>query len=208
MINCWRKNFVTLLIGNGLIFYAAVVYAAAPMGKFVDLPKIMTALIDNLHAVIQLVVASAYVVGIWFITSAINELRIYGQARTMTPLQINFTGPLSRFLAGIALLFLPGIIDVSIYSLWNYGASQASILRFDTTGTAEWDKVFDGIRLIVQAFGYISIIRGFILISRAGSQRAQPGAFGKGVMHIAGGILAVNIIATIKVIEYSLGFTT
>lgn len=204
-----QKKIITSLISSSLIFYAAATYAAVtPPGKFVDLAKMMTALVDNLHAVIQLIVATSYVMGIWFILSAVNELRIYGQIRTMMPVDIGFTGPLARLLAGIALLFFPGIIDISIYSLWNYGSSQASLLRFETTGTSEWDKIFDGIRIIVQTFGYVAIIRGFTLLSRAGRKTAQPGSFGKGMMHIAGGILAVNIVATVKVIQYSLGFVT
>jgi len=172
-----------------------------------DMAKIMRALGANLHTVIKLLIATSYVIGVWFISTAINELRIYGQARTMMPLQTTFTGPLSKLLAGTLLLFMPGIIDVSIYTLWGYGVETASTLRFDTTGSEQWDGMMNGIRILIQTFGYVSMIRGFILLSRLGKQQSQPGMFGKGIMHVVGGILAVNIVETIRLIHNTLGFT-
>lgn len=202
---------ITIFFVMVLLLYENVALGGGQTGGFnvptaADLARIMQNLGENLHTIIKFLIATSYVMGVWFISSAVNELRIYGQARTMMPLQTSFTGPLARLLAGIVLLFLPGVIDISIYSLWNYGAAEASTLRFDTTGSTQWDAVMNGIRLLIQTFGYISIMRGFILLSRIGKQGAQPGMFGKGIMHVLGGILAVNIIATVRLIEATLGF--
>lgn len=189
-----------------LLLYCNVALADFTVPTASDLAKIMRTVGENMHDIIQFLIATSYVIGVWFITSAVNELRIYGQARTMMPLQTSFTGPLAKFFVGVVLLFLPGVIDISIYSLWEYGASEASMLRFDTTGSTQWDAVMNGVRLLIQTFGYVSIMRGFILLSRIGKQGAQPGMFGKGIMHILGGIMAVNIVATVKVLEATLGF--
>lgn len=171
-----------------------------------DIAKMMATLSESLQTIIQLLVATSYVIGFWFITASVNELRIYGQARTMTPLNTSFTGPLARLLCGFVLLFFPGIINISIYSLWGYDSATASMLRFETNGNSQWNAIMDGIRLLTQTFGYISIMRGFISLSRMGKQGGgQPGTFGKGLMHVIGGVMAVNIVATVGVIKSSLG---
>lgn len=202
------KNIATLiLIGVAFFLCTSVTYAEIGAQPGSELAKILTNLGQDLHKVIKFLVACSYVIGVWFISSAVNELRIYGQARTMMPLQTSFTGPLARLMVGIMMLFFPALIDVSIYSLWGYGVTTASALRFDTTKSSTWDAAMDGLRILIQTLGYISIIRGLIQLSRAGKQGMQPGTFGKGVMHIVGGILAVNIVATVKMFKVSLGLS-
>ena len=45
----------------------------------------------------------------------------------------------------------------------------------------------------------VAILRGFLILSKATGQGAQPGTISKGIIHIFGGILAVNIVTTVKV---------
>lgn len=188
-----------------LLFFAPVAYAESITPSYGDLGKILDAVGKNLTGVVYFLVACSYVVGVWFISSAINELRIYGQARTMMPISVAFTGPLTRLLVGTIMLFFPGFIDVSIYTLWNYSASYAATLRFDSVKTDTGYKIMNGIRVLVQTFGYVSVMRGMISISRAGRQQSQPGIVGKGMMHVIGGVLAINIVATVSVIKATLG---
>ena len=49
---------------------------------------------------------------------------------------------------------------------------------------------------LVQVMGVIAFIRGWVLLGHAGEQNAQQGMFGKGLTHIIGGILAINIVGT------------
>lgn len=40
---------------------------------------------------------------------------------------------------------------------------------------------------IVRVVGYVSFVRGFIILSNASGQGAQQGTFGKGIIHVIGG---------------------
>ena len=51
------------------------------------------------------------------------------------------------------------------------------------------------------AGGECAFIHGWILIARAASQGQPPGGTGKGLMHVFGGILAMNIVRTLDVIH-------
>lgn len=60
---------------------------------------------------------------------------------------------------------------------------------------------------IVRVVGYVSFVRGLVMLSHSADQGSQQGSFGKGFMHIIGGILAINIVETITVIGNTLGFS-
>ena len=61
---------------------------------------------------------------------------------------------------------------------------------------------------IVKAVGYVSFVRGFVILAHSTHQGAQQGTVGKGILYIVGGVLAINIGATIKVIQNSIGIAS
>ena len=58
--------------------------------------------------------------------------------------------------------------------------------------------------IIFQTIGLYAFTRGWILIARAASQGQQPGGTGKGLMHVFGGVLAVNIVGTVELLKNTL----
>ncbi len=58
--------------------------------------------------------------------------------------------------------------------------------------------------IIIQTIGLYAFARGWVLIARGAGQGQQPGNTGKGLMHIFGGILAVNIVGTVEMINNTL----
>lgn len=153
--------------------------------------------------VIRFIAACAYVTGFWFIYSAVQQLRIYGNARTMMPTHIAFTEPLLRFAIGIMMIYLPTIIKVLTYSLW---ATGGDFTYTPAAAGSFWQQIIDSCIQIVRVVGYISFVRGLIVMSRASRQGVPPGMVGKGMMHIIGGILAINIDSTVLLIEKTFGF--
>jgi intracellular multiplication protein IcmC len=190
-----------------LLLFTANAMAAAGDGGFYgyvkDFGYMITALKENLPAVVRLLNATAYVTGIWFIFSAIHELRIYGQARTMMPGNIQLNGPVTKLILGALLLFLPGTIDMASFTLWGYG--KENIQEYYTVADTVWAPVFNGVLALVRVVGYIAFIRGILLLSRSAGQQKQPGMFGKGLIFLIGGILSINIIGTIKMIQATFG---
>lgn len=147
----------------------------------------------------RFIVACSYVLGFWFIYSAIQELKVYGQARTMMPLNSSFTGPLAKFLIGTVLMYLPSMVQVGVWTLWNYDVHSSQFIMYpDATHFHEAAIVAV---VIIRIIGYVSFVRGFVMLSRIAHQSNPPGMTGKAILHIIGGLLAINIMGTLKIME-------
>lgn len=193
----WRATLFILLMG-----VLTTSCSNIPSGDF---EKMVTALSQNLPGVIKFLIAFAYVSGFWLIFSAMHELRIYGQMRTMMPTNVNFSGPVARMAIGALLMFLPGTLDYSLYSLWGYGTS--SVMSYPSDMPAGTEPVIRALIGLTRVIGYIAFIRGFTILTRTTRQNAPPGITGKALMHIFGGIMAINIVGTINVLKTTLGMT-
>ena len=58
---------------------------------------------------------------------------------------------------------------------------------------------------IIQLIGLFAFLRGGMILARVGKQGTQPGTVSKGVVHLIGGILAINITTTVNVVVNTLG---
>ena len=55
--------------------------------------------------------------------------------------------------------------------------------------------------LIIQTVGLAAFVRGWLLIARGASGGQQQGGMGKGLVHVLGGIMAINIVQTVTIIN-------
>ena len=176
-----------------------------------DFNTMLNALSKNTGPIIYLVVAIAYVIGMWFIISAIIELKTVGQSQAQTSQTHGaISGPIIKLVVGVLLLYLPSTVDVGVLTLWGQGAfnSGASILSYTPKASDPFAPAKAGAIAVVRVVGYVSFVRGLVMLSHTSNQGGgQPGTFGKGIAHIIGGILAINIVATIAIISNSLGLS-
>lgn len=200
----FNKQFWLLVVFLFLPFVAT--YAKPP-----DFNTMLYALKQNAGPIIRLVVAIAYVTGLWFIVSAIQQLKTIGQSQQMMQ-QHTLGGPLIKFIVGLMLLYLPSVIDISVWTLWGHsamGSAAEDVMSYNPSAADPYAGAKEGAIAIVRVVGYVSFVRGLIVLSRAGStQSAQPGTIGKGIIHMIGGILAINIVETIRIIGNTLGIST
>ena len=198
-----NKQLEFWIAGLLLIVPFASVYAID-----IDFNSMLSAMQDNAGAIIKLVVATAYVIGIWFIFSAIIGLKKMGNSSMQQ--QSGIGGPLLKFIIGLLLLYLPSAIDVSVGSIWGHtaiGSEASSYMEYKATSGDPYSGAKAGAIALIRVMGYISFVRGLIILSHSGDQGSQSGTFGKGIVHIIGGILAINIVGSVKVIANTLGFT-
>ncbi len=181
------------------------VLPATAFSATVNFATMLGALKNNAGPIITFTVAVAYVIGIWFMISAIMELKKIGESAGGAHGTLG--GPLLKFIVGVLLVYLPSTIDISAGTLWGASGVQ-SALSYSPAGGDMFAPAKQGALAIIQVVGYISFVRGLIMLSHSSDQGSQAGSFGKGLMHIIGGILAINIIATIRIIGNSLGFST
>lgn len=178
---------------------------AADSGSFIDFTAMMVALRSNLPAVLRMIVAISYVMGAWFVYSGFYTLKLYGDARTMMSNNASFGPPLFRVLLGASLLFMPRMIKIFIYSIWGAGYQP---LDYPTDwASSDGQEVIKAAIAVVRIMGYIAFVRGFSMLGKATRQGAQPGMYGKGIMHVVGGILCINIVGTITIIRNSFGYS-
>jgi intracellular multiplication protein IcmC len=170
---------------------------------------IITNLAKTVAPLERLITASTYLLGIIFVFKGIHTLKVYGEGRTQMSGSTSIKEPLVYFLVGAALLYFPTTFDILMKTTFDY----TNVLQYapiDSPNQA-LNSLFGGsssvgrpLTMLIQVIGLIAFVRGWILIARGASQGQPPGNTGKGLMHVFGGILAVNIVGTLNVLNKTL----
>jgi uncharacterized membrane protein HdeD (DUF308 family) len=162
------------------------------------------AILANLEKTIpnlmSMVTAIAYVMGMYFIIDGIIKLKHVGEMRTQMSHEHSMSGPIIKIAVGTLLLYLPTSVNVGMSTFWTNPNPYGYQLQDD-----QWAQFMNVCFLVVQFIGTIAFIRGLILLSHAGGGHGQQGAFGRGVTHVIGGILCINIYGFIQVILMTIG---
>lgn len=121
----------------------------------------------------------------------------------------NAKEPITYLLVGAMLIYFPTTFSIFMQSTFGY----QNILQYApvNSGNSALNTLFGSgsvvgrpLTIIIQVIGLIAFVRGWVLIARAASSGGQPGATGKGLMHVFGGILAINIVGTLEMINNTL----
>lgn len=160
----------------------------------------------NVQPIQKLVTGAAYVMGLLFAFKALYCLKVYGEARTMMASNATAKEPLMYLFVAAVFLVSPKAVSVLLASTFG----STNILEYAPMNNKFQPlyEVFgygsDAIQpmmMIIQTLGYIAFIRGWVLVARSSSQGQQPGGVGKGLMHVFGGILAINIVSTLQIVN-------
>jgi len=170
----------------------------------------LTTITSSLISVQQLITASAWLMGISFVVKAIYSMKSVAEQKTQQSSHGSLKEPLFYLLAGAMLIYLPTAVHIFLNSTFGEGAQILAYAPLDS-GNSTLNKLFGQssslgpiIALVVQVVGVIAFIRGWVLIARSASQGQQPGGVGKGLAHVFGGILAMNIVGTLQIVNNTL----
>ncbi|MCA0402780.1 MAG: type IV secretion protein IcmC [Proteobacteria bacterium] len=170
---------------------------------------ILNNIASNLAPVERLVTGFAYLMGLAFAFKAIYTLKSYGESKTMSASSGNLKEPIIYLLVAAVFIYFPTALAVLLST--TFGSS--SILQYAPVNSSNTtianifgsnSSVGRSLTLIIQVIGVIAFVRGWILIARSASSGQPPGGTGKGFMHVFGGILAMNFVATLTVINNTL----
>lgn len=161
-----------------------------------DLIVIFNNLSRSLPAVEQLMGGFAYVFGLIFCLTALIKLKeAFNEGEGG-----RLTAPIAYFLTGIALLFLPSMVDSFSSTLFGM---QENVLAYSQTDPYD---IYSSIVILVQTIGFVWFIRGCILMSHSsqpqGGQEGRKGFGPKGLLFIVGGLFAINIHSTVNMLDY------
>lgn len=175
-----------------------------------DYLNIFKNLKPSLLQVQKLITAVAYLMGVHFLIKGVSALKHAGEMRSHMSQQHSMKEPIYYLLVGSMLLYLPSGLSVFLGTVFGsdeiLGYSQLSSSSaflnsmFGAAGVFGEDMV-----LFVQIIGLIAFVRGWLMVAKGAQQGGhQQGGMGKGMMHIFGGILAINIVQTLNVISNTL----
>jgi intracellular multiplication protein IcmC len=158
----------------------------------------------------KLITAIAYVMGVHFLIKGVGALKHAGEMRSHMSQQHSMKEPIFYLLSGSMLIYLPSAISVFLSTVFGsddilqYNQLQSSnpIVNtlFGAAGVFGEDMI-----LFIQIIGLVAFVRGWMMVAKGASQSGhQQGGLGKGMMHIFGGIMAINIVQTLNVINETL----
>lgn len=169
-----------------------------------DNADIFKNLAKSLVPVQTLVIGTSYIIGFAFAFKAIYSLKVYGESRSMMASHTSMKEPIVYLFVAAIFIYFPDGLHMLLATTFG----DSSILRYEDVNTSNStiNSLFSGavgpyFTIFIQTIGIIAFIHGWILIARAASQGQPPGGTGKGLMHVFGGILAMNIMKTIDIIQ-------
>lgn len=179
-------------------------YAAVDSSSIPTLDIVIGKITDNIPQLMQLVTAFAYILGMTLVIRGVIELKHFGEGRTMMSMEHSLKKPLLHIFVGAALMYLPSSIHTGLYTLWTAPNPLAYVPDVDNP----WTVLINNSFLILQLIGVIAFIRGLLILSNLGGHGGQPGTFARGMTHIIGGILCINMYDTVRMILVTLGLDT
>lgn len=184
-----NKKMLNIFVLAGLLFSTSSAYAQGT-----NIASMFANFVGSLNQILDLVQYSGYLIGIFLVMGSVYKLAQLGQGQG----QITIKTPLVMFFVGVAIFALTGSVAIMTQTM-AMGAGPGELLAPATAGMdATMAQALQGVLLFIRLVGYIAFIRGFLLLNQYG--QGKDGALGKGLIHIFGGIAAINITITAKIL--------
>ena len=174
-----------------------------------------TSILDNLTPSLleleKLVTGVAYLIGVMFFVKGILALKHAGEGRSNMSQAHSMKEPILYLSSGAMLIYLPTAMDTILQTV--YGSNEILSYTSLESGNPVVDAVFGSsglfggnLVIFIQLIGLIAFIKGWIMLAKSANQQGggHQGGIGKAGMHIFGGILAINIVQTINIINNTL----
>lgn len=172
-----------------------------------------TALVNlsNAFGSIQdLIAALSYVMGVYFIVRGIMMYRIFANQTLSSANRGEIAGPMVFLIIGAILVYFPSTLKGSLQTV--FGTSEvgqpSEIIAYQALAGAEkWQDIADVVIKYMKIIGLIAFVRGWVILSKMGHSGSQPGSVGKGIIHVIGGILLINLVDTFNILATTFGYT-
>lgn len=210
-------------------FFAGTCILISPTIAFaalseLDIQDILVNLQVIINPAIRMLLAVSLILGIIFIIKGLMLLKAFALPINQSTKPGELSGPILYLLVGTVLIYIPTSTDVlsstlfgsnlpSIFSspgqpnIYNMQEASKELGYVSVALESQWATLINTVVYYMQFIGFIAFLRGWIIISHAGQQGAQPEALTKGIIHVVGGILAINFLPLVKAISNTIGGT-
>lgn len=207
-----RMRYFGMFLCALLFLYANNVYAA-------DIGTILANLRGVIIPLTSMVLVISFVIGIAMIFGALTKMKKFGTMMTMQSAERGeIGGPLVSFVIGAVLIYLPTSTDLLMNTVFQtsqsmFGGSSinyqamgqgATLLSYSSASAGlsmMWADMANTLVLFIQFLGFVSFVKGWIIMSKAASPGHQPGTFSKALTHIIGGVVLINFIGAVNIIR-------
>lgn len=175
-----------------------------------DLATMLTNLSASFDNIWFLCVSITFVIGFSLTVRGVMMYSILARQTMSSAQKGEIAGPLVHIVVGIILMYLPSTVDTSLITVFGKSdVSQATdLVAYQAlSGIEQWNAISDVIVKYVKLVGLIAFIRGWVILSKMGHAGAQPGSMGKGLIHVIGGVLLLNIVDTFNILAETFGYT-
>ncbi len=195
-------NACRLYVVIVLVFFAIPAFSQSIPSQITSLnaQNVLQNIATQIPMLMQLLTAIAYVMGMYFVFAALIKFKHYGESRTMMSQEHNLATPMIMILVGAALLYLPESVNVGMSTFWSNPNPYGYVQQQD-----QWATFLNDCYLIIQFIGTLAFIRGLVILSHLGGHHGGQGNFGRGLTHIIGGILCINIYQFVQVVLSTIG---
>lgn len=195
------KKYVSFLCYSTLFFFgSSIVYAQTVNVTSLSAQDFLVNIANQVPQLMKMATALAYVIGMYLIIYGILKLKHFGEQRTMMSSEHGLAGPLIMMTIGAVLLYLPTSVQVGMSTFWSAPNPYGYVQQTD-----QWGEFLSVCFSIIQFVGVLAFIKGMVILSHLGSSHGSQGSLSRGLTHIIGGILCINIYMTVHTILNTLG---
>lgn len=184
-----------LAVFSAILVFSPLAYAAGGANGLGDFSTWLYNIDAQIPHLRMLIVAIGFVSGIGFVIGAIMKLKHVAQSQSSMMQREGISGPLVHFLIGVVLIYFAGFVNISTETLFG----TDSPMGYQAIAGGTFDAYITPIIDLTKLIGMIAFIKGLYILAKLG-QQAQAGTLSKGLVHLIGGVLAMNIEATYTVL--------
>lgn len=171
--------------------------------------QIINNIANNLGPVEKLLTGGTYLLGVSFAIRALYCLKLHGERSAGGQQSSGMKEPLIYLVVASVFLYFPTAFSILMNTTFGYSSVLAYAPTYSNNQRISslfgpGSEVGQALSLIIQVIGLVAFIKGWLLISKSASQGQPPGGTSKGLVHIFGGILAMNIVGTLQVLNNTL----
>lgn len=198
-------NKVSRYLFLGILVFVSYTPQAWAVTTSYDVEQMLLNLQQSLPDIANLAIGGAYVMGVAFGVKGLYDLKVYGESRTMMSGSANLKSPLMHLFISMMFIYFPSAFEVVMNTTFGY----SSVLAYDQfpSGTSLSMSAIVVLQ-VIQVMGIFAFVRGWVMLARSSSgQGGGHGLFGRGLLHVVGGVFAMNIVGTCDVIANTFGIS-
>lgn len=176
----------------------------------IDLSTALTNLQAAFSSITILITAVSYTLGTAFAVTGLMRYRAIATQTLSSAQKGEIMGPFVYIMIGCILIYFPETLDSSLLSVFDdttVGTGTDFIAYVGVSADENWRQVSIVVVEYITLVGYIAFIRGWVILSKLGQSGAQPGSMGKGLLHVIGGVLLINIVYSFQILARTFGYS-